>query len=358
MLEANFFSARARFSAAPSPALVVLFGFHEYLGESLIREIRQGFIGEVDEFSFKRYYLDSEEDKSWDEILREAQNRGLFLGAKKMVLVVIRNEKKLSLGTADRGALQEYLKKPNPQVLLVVFVSLDILRDDFKQVKKTRLDTFFKAVDSPSTLRIDLDRVSDIEIRSFLRGYFKERKIVISSAAIEKLLESRGEDVLAIIQQLPKLEMAAGDSRNLDSEILDQIISGVSSHSIWDLTEAVENEDATAYMNILNYLFINGIKPSFIIGTLITYYNKIYTAKFLLRHRFPVADICKILQQPAFIFNKFISLVRGFSEFKIHAILNLIYRLDFESKTGGEEMARISLQNFIFQVKTLGKNLG
>mgnify|MGYP001111179809 CR=1 FL=1 len=134
---------------------------------------------------------------------------------------------------------------------------------------------------------------------------------------------------------------------------VEELITGVSSHSIWDLTEAIEREDAAVYLDILKYLFINGVKPSFIIGTLISYYHKIYTAKFLMKHRFTIPDIGKVLQQPSFFLNKFIAQVRNFSDFKIQEVLKLIYRLDYESKTSGEESARISLQNFIFQVKFL-----
>jgi hypothetical protein len=72
-----------------------------------------------------------------------------------------------------------------------------------------------------------------------------------------------------------------------------------------------------------------------------------------MKHRFSTADIGKVLQQPAFILNRFITQVKNFPDAKIQAVLNLIYRLDYESKTSGEESARISLQNFVFQVKLL-----
>ncbi|MBE0665273.1 MAG: hypothetical protein IH584_05570, partial [Candidatus Aminicenantes bacterium] len=191
------------------------------------------------------------------------------------------------------------------------------------------------------------------EIKNFIKQYMKERKITITVGAIERIQEIMADDFVSIIHQLPKLEAAAAPSMNIDSEDVDELITGINSHSIWDLTEAIEKEDAAVYLDILKYLFINGIKPSFIIGTLISYYHKIYTAKFLMKHGFSNADIGTVLQQPQFILNKFIALVRNFPDFKIQEVLKLIYKLDFESKTSGEESARISLQNFIFQVKFL-----
>ena len=220
-------------------------------------------------------------------------------------------------------------------------------------MKKDKIGKLKENFESPQTVCIDLDRSSEAEIKNFIKQYMKERKITITVGAIERIQEIMADDFVSIIHQLPKLEAAAASSLNIGSEDVDELITGINSHSIWDLTEAIEREDAAVYLDILKYLFINGIKPSFIIGTLISYYHKIYTAKFLMKHHFSTADIGKVLQQPQFILNKFIALVKNFPDFKIQEVLKLIYRLDYESKTSGEESARISLQNFIFQVKFL-----
>lgn len=354
MPETTFFAFLNRVQTEKkSPPLLLLYGFNEFLGEQIIAEVGRAFGQERNEFNFKRYDFDGEEDSGWEEILEEANNSSFFISAQKVITVVIRDEKKISLNAAAKKALATYLQKPNPHAILIVYVSLDLSRDDYKQLKREKLSRLRDNLDSPHTVSIDLDRTSDGEIRNFIKSYMRERKIAISAGAVERIQEVMADDFVSIIHQLPKLEAAAAKTLTLSSEEVDELITGISSHSIWDLTEAIEREDAAAYLDILKYLFINGVKPSFIIGTLISYYHKIYTAKFLLRHRFSVADIGKVLQQPSFILNKFIALVKHFPEAKIQAVLNLIYRLDYESKTSGEESARISLQNFVFQVKLL-----
>lgn len=354
MPESSFFAFLGRIQAEKkSPPLLLLYGFNEFLGEQVIAEVGRAFGQERNEFNFKRYYFDGEEETGWEEILDEANSSSFFISAQKVITVVIRDEKKISLNAAAKKAFAAYLQKPNPHATLIVYVSLDLSRDDYKQLKRDKLSRLRENLDSPHTVSIDLDRTSEGEIRNFIKSYMKERKIAISTDAVERIQEIMADDFVSIIQQLPKLECAAAKTLTIGSEEVDELITGISSHSIWDLTEAIEREDAAAYLDILKYLFINGVKPTFIIGTLISYYHKIYTAKFLLRHRFSVADIGKVLQQPSFILNKFIALVKHFPDAKIQAVLNLIYRLDYESKTSGEESARISLQNFIFQVKFL-----
>ena len=354
MPETTFFGFINRIQAEKKfPPLLLLYGFNEFLGEYVIGEIGRVFGQDRTEFNFKRYYFDNEEDTSWEEILSEANSSSFFISAQKIITVAIRDEKKIALSTAARKAVSQYLQKPNPHTTLIVFVSLDLNRDDYKQLKKEKIGKLKENFDSPYTVGIDLDRTGAAEIKSFIKQYMKERKITITAGAIERIQEIMADDFVSIIHQLPKLEAAAAKSLNIDSEDVDELITGINSHSIWDLTEAIERENAAVYLDILKYLFINGIKPSFIIGTLISYYHKIYTAKFLLKHHFSVPDIGTVLQQPQFILNKFIALVRNFPDFKIQEVLKLIYRLDYESKTSGEESARISLQNFIFQVKFL-----
>jgi DNA polymerase III delta subunit len=150
---------------------------------------------------------------------------------------------------------------------------------------------------------------------------------------------------------MPLFEIIAKNDNIIDTEDIDLLVAGVSTHSIWDLTEAIEKENIEKYLNVLKYLFINGIKAPFIIGTLVTHYNKIYTAKFLLKSNFTNNDIGKILAQPSFILNRFLNSVKYFSDKKLGKILDLIYKMDMEAKTGGEDAVKLSLQNFIFQIK-------
>jgi DNA polymerase III delta subunit len=356
MPETTFFNFINRMrSEKTSPPVLILYGFNEFLGEHVIREVSRIFGQEKTEFNFKRYYFDNEEENSWEDILSEVNSSSFFISAQKIITVAIRSEKKLSLNAAGKEAIGRYLTKPNPHATLIVYVSLDVNRDDYKQLKKSKIESLLKCFLSTQTVTIDLDKTPDSEIKNYIKQYLKERKITITVGAMEKIQEIKGDAFISIIQQLPKLEAAAAESLNIDNEEVDELITGINSHSIWDLTEAIEREDASAYLDILKYLFINGIKPSFIIGTLISYYHKIYTAKFLMKHHFSIPDIGKVLQQPSFYLNKFIALVKNFPDFKIQEVLKLIYKLDYESKTSGEDSARISLQNFIFQVKFLKK---
>jgi DNA polymerase-3 subunit delta len=331
----------------------ILYGFNEFLGEKIIQSFVDTFLEKKNDFNFRRYYFDSEGDVQWGEIIEEANSSSFFIQSRKIITAVIREVKKITPAKGDKDILKRYIQKPNPNTIFIIFLSLNLTRDDFKQVKKQKVDKLLKELESPQTYCVNLDRISDREVKHFVKNSLKKDGISITASALERIIDIKGDDFISILHQLPKLAIADVEDKGLDSQDIDEIITGVEAHSIWDLTDAIEKEDATTYLKVLRYLFINGIKPTLIIATLITYYNKIFTAKFLLKRRFPVNDIGKVLQQHPYFLNKFMNSVKSFSEKRLLDILDIIYKLDYEQKSSGEESARLSLQNFIFQVRSL-----
>ena len=333
----------------------ILHGFNEFLGEQLIDSFCRHFLEKKSDFNYRRYYFDMDNQGNWGEIIQEAKSSSFFIQSRKILVAVIREEKGINLNKTDMEILKNYLKNPNSNTVLILYFSLNSSKDEYRQIKKSKISPLIEQLDSSNTCCVDLDRILEAEVKNYLKSYLKERGISITASALEKIIELKGEDYASIINQLPKFEISSHQENSLDTDDIEMIITGIEPHSIWDLTEAIENEDTPKYLEILKYLFINGVKPAFILGTLITHYNKIFTAKFLLKHNFPVNDIGKVLQQPHFILNKFIHSVRNFSDVKLQQILKIIYQIDLELKTGGEETARLSLQNFIFQIKLISR---
>jgi len=331
----------------------ILFGFNEFLGENVIQSFVENFIEKKTDFNFKRYYFDSDNQSSWEEIINDANSSSFFIQSRKILAVVVRDEKRIKINNSDRDLIQKYLANPKSGTILILYISLNVTKDEFKQIKKAKINPILRTLNSPHTCSVDLDRISEREVTNYIKQYLKQRGVSITASALERIIEIKSDDFISVLNQLPKFEISFSQEKSLDTEDIEEIVTGIQSHSIWDLTEAIESENVSKYLDILKYLFINGVKPHFILGTLISYYNKIFTAKFLLKHNFPVNDIGIVLQQPQFILNKFIESVRNFSDQRLQQILEIIYKIDLELKTSGEESARLSLQNFIFQIRLL-----
>jgi len=331
---------------------IFIYGFNEFLGEKIIATLVENFIEEKSEFNYRRYYFDNENSSSIEEVLNDATTANFFLQSRKIIVLTIRDHKKISLKKNELAILNDYLEKPNSNTILIMYVSLDTIRDDYKQIKRQKIDKLSKSLLQKNLISIDLDKIYEKEIKNHIKKELNKINISITASALEKLVEIKGDDLPSILSQMPLFEIITKTDNVIDTEDIDQILTGVSTHSIWDLTEAIEKENIEKYLNVLRYLFIHGIKAPFIIGTLISHYNKIYTAKFLLKNNFSNYDIGKILAQPSFILNKFLYTVKNFSDKKLRKILNMIYEMDMEAKTGGEDAVKLSLQNFLFQIKT------
>lgn len=334
--------------------ITVFYGFNEFLGQKIIHALSNAFLEEKNDFNYRRYYFDSEyADTSWEEIIDEANTSSFFVQSQKLIILTIREEKKITLQKYDADILKTYIKNPNPNTLLVIYISLNVIKDDFQQIKRQKINKLLKELKSPHCFSIDLDNISDSEVRSYIQRYLKNAGRKITASALDKIMEMKEEDAISVIYQLPMLEIADIENGSIDSEDIEKFITGVEAHSIWDLTDAIENEDTEKYLEILKYLFMNGIKATLIIGTMVTHYNKIYIAKFLLKQKFPTQEIGRALGQHPYFLKKFIYSARNFSEKRLQHILRLIYDLDYESKTSGEDSARLSLQNFAFRIKLL-----
>jgi DNA polymerase-3 subunit delta len=355
MPEIPFFRFLDRIEAGKETfPVTILYGFNEFLGDKIIRTLSDTFLEDKSEFNYRRYYFDPEyTDTSWEEIISEANTSSFFVRSRKLIIVTIREEKKIVSEKYDLDLLATYAEKPNPNAILVIYISLNTIKDDFKQVKTQKINKLLKTLSSPNCCAVDLDKISEIEVKSYIKRYLNERGMSITASALDKIFEIKEDDFISVLYQLPLLEIADVEDKSIDSEDIEKIVTGVEAHSIWDLTDAIENEDPGKYLKILRYLFMNGIKAALIIGTLVTHYNKIYIAKFLLKQNVPVQEIGKALGQHSYFLDKFIRTARNFSDKRLQHILNMIYDLDYESKTSGEESSRLSLQNFTFRLKSL-----
>jgi len=353
MPEVSFFNFLKRIEAGKEVfPVTIIYGFNEFLGEKIVEGFSKTFLVEKTDFNYRRFYFDIEyTDTTWADIINEAKSASFFVQSRKLLVVIIRDEKKLALTAADKNLLYEYLKKPNPNTFLVIYISMDLTKDDYILLKKSKIAKILQEINGANVYQVDLDKISETEVKEYIVRYLKDANLSITASALDKIFEIKEEDFISILYQLPRLEIADVEGGSIDSADIDKMITGVEAHSIWDLTDAIETEDAGKYLKVLKYLFMNGIKPTLIIGTLVTHYNKIYIAKFLLEHKFPVEAIGKALGQHRFFLKKFIDTARRFSDKRLKHTLQIIYDLDYESKTSGEETARLSLQNFAFRIQ-------
>lgn len=342
----------------PSAPVMFLSGYYEFVGEWVIERAARHFLNEINDFNFRRYYQDSDDQATWQEVLSEAGNATFFIQDRKVVVFILRDKARIPPKAEDMEALSAYLEKANSNTLLIIYVSLEFSPDDFKFFKKQKLDTWAAQLDASPAVWVDLDRVESGEIETWIRRQAEQSGVKLGGTALNRMFELWADEPLRLLPHVPKVLASVVPGQEVAVEDVEKLVSGMTTHSIWDLIDAVEKADVQAYMSILKYLIISGVKPPVIVGTLVTHYNKVLMAKMLLRNRVANQEIGRILKQPPFILNRFLKMVSTISEHHMRKILQLLYQLDYESKQAGEASSRLLLETFILELKVLSLSFG
>ena len=148
-------------------------GYNEFLGERIIKTLIKKFLGEKSNFNFKRYYFDSEESEDWFEIISEVKSSKFFIESRKVIAVVIRKDRYLSISREEVNLIKNYLLKPNFNAVLVVYISLDMLKDEYKQLNKTKISKFLKYFDADFTVSVNLDKINESDVKEYIRNELK-----------------------------------------------------------------------------------------------------------------------------------------------------------------------------------------
>jgi len=299
----------SRSGELPSETVMLLSGYYEFVGEWIIGWAAKQFLGEVTQFNLFRYYQDSEESVSWNEVLAEAGSASFFVQDRKVLVLILRDKSKAVPNADEINLLTRYLEKPNPDTLIIVYQSLEFSPDDFKLFRKQKLDPLAEKLAALPLIWIDLDKADSREIETWIRRQAEYADVKLGTVAMNRMFELWADEPLRLLPHVPKVLAAVPPGQEVAVEDVEKLVTGMTTHSIWDLIDAVEQLDVKGYMSILKYLVISGVKPPVIVGTLVTHYNKVLLAKMLQKSRVGSQEIGRILKQPPFILNRFLRMV-------------------------------------------------
>jgi len=170
----------------------VIYGFNESLGEKIISSFVKNFIEKKNDFNYRRYYFESGNESSWQDIINDANSLSFFIQSRKIVIVVIRDVKNLKLNKMDQSILKKYLDNPNMNTIFIVYISLNLLKDDYKQLIKKRngkISIFLVELDSPYTNFVNLDRIFQREFNDYIKFNLKEKGFQLLRVRLKRWLK-------------------------------------------------------------------------------------------------------------------------------------------------------------------------
>ncbi len=132
MQEYSYFSFLKKIESGSDISPVnLVHGYNEFLGERIIKTLIKKFLGEKSDFNFKRYYFDMEESEDWFEIISEIKSSNFFVESRKVIAVVIRKDRYLSISRGEVNLIKNYMRRPNFDAVVMVYISLDMLKDEY-----------------------------------------------------------------------------------------------------------------------------------------------------------------------------------------------------------------------------------
>ena len=146
------------------------------------------------------------------------------------------------------------------------------------------------------------------------------------------LIELIGSNLFRLESELNRIILAAGDSRKLTLEDLEQTTRS-SSHAVFDITDSIGNRDCDEALTILNHMMDDGANPLFEIMPIMRWkFRQLIIAKSAQLAGKKEADIIKAAKAWYFK-DRFIKQVKSFTIEELQRCFELFNKADIKMKS-------------------------
>lgn len=237
-----------------TPSVCVVFGGEPFLRHEGLRKIRAEVAEGVADASYQT--LEGERAE-WRDVMDEVSTASLFGGgARRLVIVEDADE----FVTKHRAALEAFVERPRGKGVLVLDVG--------SWASNTRL---YKAINA-SGLQIDCRPPEktvgnrkvpdDARMAKWLTDWCRRRHDAkLDSAACRAMLDLVGPRCGILDQELAKLALFAGQGGKITQDMVNDVVGGWRTKSIWDMTDAILEGNAAEALKQLDFMIRAGEYP-------------------------------------------------------------------------------------------------
>jgi DNA polymerase-3 subunit delta len=209
-----------------------------------VQRIRQA--AQQQEFT-TREVLNVDAQFNWQSLLQHAQSLSLF-SAKTLLELRMPNGKP---GTAGSKVLKTYCENPPADKLLLI--------SSGKLESASTKSAWFKAIDNVG-VTLQVWPLSLQELPQWIRKQLQVRGMQLSPRAIQLLAEYHEGNLLALAQEIAKLDLLFGKQAISDEQVL-QAISGNAQYTIYDAVDSALQADAKRCVRIVEVLQQSATEP-------------------------------------------------------------------------------------------------
>lgn len=327
--------------------------------KSLIKDIKGGkFLPVYVLHGDEAYYIDEISDAIQEHALEDHErdfNQSIVYGKEADLLTLISDlrsyplmsERRLLIlkEAQDFKSLEElnaYIENPLSSTVLVIchkYKAIDARKKLLKSAAK--VGVIFKS-----------DKVKEYQLVDWTLNMVKAKGFGITSKANMLLVESLGNDLSRIVNEINKLAIFIEPGTTINEVHIEENIGISKDYNIYELSNAVAVKDYLQAMKIVNY-FDQNLKP----GDFIPIYSSLFKffTQIMRIHFLPNKSqeaVARALQIHPFVANGLLSSKNNYSPKKIAANIELLHIYDLKAKgVGNQSMpAGELMRELVFQL--------
>jgi len=296
-------------------APVYLFlGREEYLLRQAIVTLREKAVAlEVQPFNM---VVCSARDTEADRIIAEA-NTFPMMSPRRLVLVTETDQ----LPAEGMEAIMAYAASPqNRTVLVLVAPDLD------------RRTTFYRRMSDLACV-VEFAKLKGQALQRWTENLLSRRGYRLGPAALSKLVDLAGADLLTLAAEVEKLILYAGSQKQIPEAAVDLLVPASRQAGIFELTAAIGKRDQKNALRLLGNLLEAG-EPSLMILTMMArHYRQVIIAKELLSEGRSQREIGRAAQVPDFLLAEFLRQVQSLDSDAARKLYQKLARIDLSFKS-------------------------
>jgi len=327
--------------------------------KSLIKDIKSGkFLPVYVLHGDEAYYIDEISDAIQEHALEEHErdfNQSIVYGKEADLLTLISDLRSYPLMSERRllilkeaqdfkllEELNAYIENPLSSTVLVIchkYKAIDARKKLLKSAAK--VGVIFKS-----------DKVKEYQLVDWTLNMVKAKGFGITSKANMLLVESLGNDLSRIVNEINKLAIFIEPGTTINEVHIEENIGISKDYNIYELANAVAVKDYLKAMKIVNY-FDQNLKP----GDFIPIYSSLFKffTQIMRIHFLPNKSqeaVARALQIHPFVANGLLSSKNNYSPKKIAANIELLHIYDLKAKgVGNQSMpAGEIMRELVFQL--------
>ena len=181
----------------------------------------------------------------------------------------------------------------------------------------------------------NLGKTSRKNIQLWLLSEAQERELKLNSAGAYELIQRLGEQTGVLENALTLMELSSQTRQIWGPEQVQLFFSRETQSSVFDLTEALSNQDLNRSLVLMNGLFDRGAKVVELIGALRAQFRRLLLLKFN-EGKWSPSTIATQLRIPPFVVEKTCRQAEKFNLPRLRKVYNELYQLDWSSKSSSE----------------------